>query len=110
MTRIVTPHDRYKRPPRRRAKAAAIEAPAIVRAGKRTDLPAKSPEPPPVSTTPAPAANEDRKSAIVTIRGRKHAKHANVEDLTPEEIKRRGDAADALWREIVRRATEKDQA
>jgi hypothetical protein len=25
-----------------------------------------------------------------------------VPDMTPEEHKRRGDAADALWREIVR--------
>jgi hypothetical protein len=30
-------------------------------------------------------------------------------DLTPEEHKRRGEAADALWRELVRRATSKDQ-
>ena len=30
-------------------------------------------------------------------------------DLTPEELQRRGDAADALWRELVRRATAKDR-
>jgi hypothetical protein len=29
-----------------------------------------------------------------------------VPDLTPEEHKRRGEAADALWRELVRRARE----
>ena len=29
--------------------------------------------------------------------------------LTPEEYQRRGDAADALWRELVRRVTAKDQ-
>ena len=28
-----------------------------------------------------------------------------LEDLTPEELQRRGDAADALFREVVRRAT-----
>jgi hypothetical protein len=42
-------------------------------------------------------------SAIVTIRRRKHAM---LEDLTPEEHQRRGDAADALFRELVRRITE----
>jgi len=30
-------------------------------------------------------------------------------DMTPEELQRRGDAADALWRELVRRATAKDR-
>jgi hypothetical protein len=30
-----------------------------------------------------------------------------VPDLTPEEHKRRGDAADALFREIVRRVKER---
>jgi hypothetical protein len=30
-----------------------------------------------------------------------------VPDLTPEELQRRGDAADALWRELVRRVAEK---
>ena len=59
---VVTTHYRYKRPPRKRAKAAAIEAPTIV-----------------------------------TIRSRKHAA---APDLTPEEYKRRGDAADALFREF----------
>jgi hypothetical protein len=40
----------------------------------------------------------------VTIRGRKHAMLAHLlEDMTPEEHRRRGDAADALFREVVRR-------
>jgi hypothetical protein len=30
-------------------------------------------------------------------------------DMTPEEHQRRGDARDALWRELVRRATAKDR-
>jgi hypothetical protein len=54
------------------------------------------------SSTPA---TDDHKPAIVTIRRHKHAKHAHlVEDLTPEEIKHRGDAAQELRRELVRRA------
>jgi hypothetical protein len=48
------------------------------------------------------------KAAIVTVR-RPGARRVNVPDLTPEEYQRRGDAADALWRELVRRATSKDQ-
>jgi hypothetical protein len=43
--------------------------------------------------------------AIVTIK-RKSGKFADVPDMTPEEHKRRGDAADALWRELVRRVRE----
>ena len=31
--------------------------------------------------------------------GRKHAKHSDVPDMTPEEVQRRGDNADALWRD-----------
>jgi hypothetical protein len=43
-------------------------------------------------------------SAIITIRSRKHAMLAHLlEDMTPEEHRRRGDAADALFRDIVRR-------
>ena len=29
----------------------------------------------------------------------------DVPDMTPEELQRRGDDAEALWRELVRRAT-----
>jgi len=68
MSAIVTTHYRYKRPPRKRTKAAAIEAPTIV-----------------------------------TIRSRKHAQ---APDMTPEEHKRRGDAADALFQAMKRRIAE----
>jgi hypothetical protein len=47
-------------------------------------------------------ANDDRKSAIVTVR--RPGRFGDVPDMTPEEHRRRGDAADALFREIVRRA------
>ena len=49
----------------------------------------------------APPANDDRKSAIVTIRPR-GKRYADVADLSPEEHKRRGDAADALFQEPMR--------
>jgi hypothetical protein len=44
---------------------------------------------------------------IVTIRGRKHAAiPAGLLADTPEEHRRRGEAADALWRELLRRIGE----
>ena len=46
---------------------------------------------------PAPA-NDDRKPAIVTARKPKRGNDDALE-LTPEELQRRGEAADALWRD-----------
>ena len=90
---IVTMHYRYKRPPRKK-KAVAPEVPVIVRTAK----PAKVAPPP---------AEDDRKSAIVTAKHpRRRGSFGDVPDMTPEEYKRRGDAADALWRELVRRVRE----
>ncbi len=43
--------------------------------------------------------------AIVTAR-KPGKRFADVPDLSAEELKRRGDAADALWRELVRRVRE----
>jgi hypothetical protein len=54
------------------------------------------------------AGPADRKPAIVTAR-RPGARRVDVPDLTPEEYQRRGEAADAPWRELVRRATSKDR-
>jgi hypothetical protein len=48
------------------------------------------------------AADQPKRSAIITAR--KPGSWRNVEpDMTPEEHKRRGDAADALFREMKRR-------
>lgn len=118
MTRIVTTHYRYKRPPKRKAKAA-LEVPAIVR--KRAPLASKGepeaierlpnkPSRPAIVTPAAPQIRSEKGTraaapAIVTIRRRKHAMHAHLlEDITPEEHQRRGDASVALWRELVRAA------
>jgi hypothetical protein len=49
------------------------------------------------------------KSAIVTVRKRGRG-FADVPDVTPEEHRRVGDLADALWRDMVRRITDKDQS
>ncbi len=103
---------RYKRPPRKR-KAVALEVPAIVRAAdpakasKRTPLrDQRSGEPTPDLATTAPA-NDDRKSAIVTARRPGRRAVADVPDMTPEEHKRRGDAADELFRRFKREIAEK---
>jgi hypothetical protein len=91
MTRIVTTAYRYKRPPRKR-KAVALDVPAVVKAAKVQRFHDVTSEP-----QPEPAVDA-RTSAIVTIRSRKGAMLAHL---------RRGDAADALFREVVRRATGK---
>jgi len=43
------------------------------------------------------------------LRGSRGNSSPMCPDITPEELQRRGDAADALWRELVRRATAKDR-
>jgi hypothetical protein len=108
---IVRTAYRYKRPPRRK-KAVALDVPVVVKAASTRSRPKPAP------AAPQPPANDDRTpppppaaSAIVTIRSRKHARLAHLlADLTPEEVQRRGDAADALWRELVRRVAAKNRS
>ncbi len=54
-----------------------------------------------------PAAVTPR-SAIVTVK-RRSSRFGDVPDLTPEKHQRRGDAADALFREITRQIAAKDR-
>jgi hypothetical protein len=82
MTRLVTYAHRPKRAPRKKAQAAVITGPAIVTA--------KSRQP---------------QATIVTTK--KRGRPGDVPDMTPEEYQRRGEAADALFRELVRLATGK---
>jgi hypothetical protein len=58
------------------------------------------PKRPPRKRKPQPAIT----TAIVTTRA-KRGRFGEAEDLTLEEHQRRGDAADARFRELVRRAT-----
>ena len=87
MPHIVTSTYRYKRPPRKR-KAVALEVPAIVR---RIALSAISQSLQDGGSDAASvekqqiAANEDRKSAIVTVRRKGRAE---VPNMTPEELQR----------------------
>jgi hypothetical protein len=119
MTRIVRTAYRYKRPPGKR-KPVALEGPAgITAATKRREVAAEAkaalkasiqqaPGDAPTPTTSRPASAAATKSAIVTVR-RKAARILPLGLLpdTPEELQRRGDAADVLWCELVRRAAEK---
>jgi hypothetical protein len=119
MTRIVTSAYRYKRPPRRK-KPAALEVPAVVAAKRSRRLiwekAAAELQLAPVSkekqgavqpSTPREAARVVP-AAIVTIK-RQTARILPPGLLpdTPEEHRRRGDAADAIWRELVRRTAKK---
>jgi hypothetical protein len=47
-----------------------------------------------------------RRSAIVEPKRTRTSIFGNAPDLTEEELRQRGDAADALWLELVRRATQ----
>jgi hypothetical protein len=103
MARIVTTQYRYKRPPKKR-KPATIKVPEVVTVRDRKRA-ANRQVPDDPEATPQPA-NDDRKARIVTVRP-KRGRSGEVPDLTPEEHQQRGDAADALFRELVRRATSK---
>jgi hypothetical protein len=88
---IVHYEHHYKRPPRKKPQKPALEVPAVVR-------------------TEPTGADDDRKPApkpaIVTIRKQGSGE---APDLTPEEHRRRGDAAEALFREMKRRIAAKTQ-
>jgi hypothetical protein len=97
MTRIVTPK-------RKQAAPLTVEpipsGPTITRKTKPCNDNRPEPE-------PAPHPTGEKKSAIVTAR---RPGRPDVPDMTPEEHQRRGEAAKALWRALVRRATAKDRA
>jgi hypothetical protein len=96
MTRIVTYAHRYKRPPRKKAQAAAITGPTIVTGkGKRT------------LRQFADVVASDEPATIVTAKNLHRRGRGDVPDMTPEEYERRCNAADALFRELVRQATGK---
>jgi hypothetical protein len=115
MAAIVTTHYRYKRLPRKR-KAVALEVPAVVKAskkGRRMELNETASQQARSDQgraglddrSTAPSATAPHKSAIVTAR--KPGKARTLIDWTPDpeeeaEHNRRANAADALFREIVR--------
>jgi hypothetical protein len=119
---IVRTSYRYKRPPRRKTPVA-LEVPTVITpAGKRRrasdeakaalaasiKLPPGDLERKPAIATSRASSGVPAKSAIVTVRRRaeRDLPPGLLAD-TPEEHKRRGDAADAIFRDIVRRIGEK---
>jgi hypothetical protein len=70
--------------------------PSTPREAARVEPPANDDAPPEPAPRPAP------RSAIVTIK--RKSRFGDAPEMTPEEHQRRGEAADALWRELVRRA------
>jgi hypothetical protein len=126
MTRIVRTAYRYKRPAGKR-KPVALKVPAVI-AAKNSRRPVREqaaaemilqppypggkgaahPSTPRAAERVAHPANADHKSAIVTAR-RPRAVNllSGLLAETPEEHRQRGDAADALWRELVRRIAAK---
>jgi hypothetical protein len=119
MTHIVTTSYRYKPPPRKR-KAVPLAGPAVVPPKRKRVLPAA--EERKLKTASAivwkakpcndnrPEGEAEIPTAGKTVSARRPGKRfADVPDLTPDEHQRRGDTADALWRELVRRATGKDR-
>jgi hypothetical protein len=103
--RIVTSAYCYKRPPRRKKKAVALAVPQIVaiprKQGRKVAAPA--------AEIDAESKPEAKTTAIVSAR-RRGRRFPDVPDVTPEEHWRVGDLADALWRDMVRRITGKDQS
>ena len=115
--RIVTTTYRYKPPPKRMGrKLAEITGPTVVTVkgsrrpvgvgetaaeseeSARSERTGDTKPSTPSGKVPAPA-NDDRKSAIVTAQ-KPSSWHSDVPDMTEEEHRRRGDAADALFREM----------
>jgi hypothetical protein len=117
-TRIVRTAYRYKRPPGKR-KPVALEVPAVVTAKKQPppdwgkaaaeqQLAPMSRRKGAVQPSTPREAERAAPTAIVTIR--RQSARIIPRDLlaeTPEEHRRRGDAADALFREMRRRSAEK---
>ena len=95
---IVTTTYRYKRPPRKRK---AVPLVAIVKRKAKPELKKTLHD-----ARFIPPANDDRKPAIVTAQRPGARSLVDVPDMKLEEHQRRGEAADALFREIVRRDTE----
>ena len=91
MSSIVTNNYRYKRPPRKRKAVALNLLPTIIAPETKAKLRAH-PE-----TSPA---TDEHEQAIVIVR--KPGRIGAVPDMTPEEHRQRGDAADALFRELSR--------
>jgi hypothetical protein len=120
VTRIVRTSYHCKRPLRRK-KPVALEVPAVVTAKKQPPPPigekaaAEQQQLAPVSmgmqgaVQPSTSQKAERVAPAAVLTIRRQATRIIPPGLladTPEEHRRRGDAADAMWRELVRRVRE----
>ena len=96
---IVTARRPRRKPPKK--QAAPLAGPAITTVKRTRGEKNKSNPPPPANDDEKPPPKQP---AIAATRPRRVG-FSEVEDLTQEEHQRRGDAADELFRELVRRAT-----
>jgi hypothetical protein len=88
MACIVRTAYRYKRPPRKKEPVAlAVEPVVTIREPKQAAKP----------------ANDDPRPVHIVTARRPGRQFADVPDMMPEEQRGRGDAADALFREMKRR-------
>jgi hypothetical protein len=107
---IVTTHYRPKRAPRKKRKqppiANRIVTPAplkplkgpVIRLGaENTALPGEVAE--------SSKLEQPKRLAIVEPKRKRSSVFGDAPNPTPEDLKQAGDKADALWRELVRRAT-----
>ncbi|MBV9784899.1 MAG: hypothetical protein JO264_13900 [Acidisphaera sp.] len=93
---IVTSTHRYKRPPRRRDKQPEPIAAIVTAATPKRRA----------ATTTATAAPSIAGPVIVEPKRARTTRFGPVPEMTAEDHRRRGDAAAALFRELVRRARE----
>jgi hypothetical protein len=101
MTTIVTSHYRPKRA-RKKKPAVALTGPRITTLIRRAPA-----SPPDEAEQPAPSSEIPKvpktRTVIVTVKNPRRGRFGDVSDMTPEEHERRGDAAEALFRELTRR-------
>jgi hypothetical protein len=105
MTRIVTTRYRPKRAARKKRKGppivSRIVTPAPLKPLKGPVIRLREQAPEQINDN---GQEQPKRSAIITPQ-RKRTLFGDTLGLTPEEHRRRGDAADVLFREIVRRAS-----
>ena len=105
---IVTSTYRPKRAPRKKRKGPAIVSRIVTPAplkplkGPVIRLRDQSPE-----KANDKGQEQPKRSVIVEPKRKRTSMFGDALDITSEEHQRRGDAADALFRDIVRRATSK---
>ena len=96
MASIVHSNYRPKRARKRKVSPAIPQRVVTIATKRATAVETQPPE--------TQASREPEKSRIVTLRNPRSSRFGPVPEMTPDEHQRRGDAAEALFRELARRA------